>query len=143
MMKPNSGVGNPALRYAWFLLTCPVRPLRDPRRAVDFFRPELNGGIARSKPRAFSLLKGLAAYRIGDWKESLKRVKPSRDLDGKMDGWYWLVQAAALWQSGEKKAARESYATGVRWLEKNRPTDLDLRRFREEAAALMGGEQNK
>jgi len=42
-----------------------------------------------------------------------------------------------LWQLDKKKEAREFYDNTVQWMEKNKPRDLELRRFRAEAAALL------
>jgi tetratricopeptide (TPR) repeat protein len=143
MLKPNRGVPDPARRYAWFLLTCPVRELRDPKRALDLVRGELNR-LEKGDPEWAASLKlvRLATYRAGDWKGSLDY--PSMHVPHRaQDGWFWLVQGMARWQLGDAKAARESYDAGVAWTEKNRPTDLDLRRLRAEAAALLGVQQKR
>ena len=39
---------------------------------------------------------------------------------------------------GEKEEARQSYDQAVEWMEKNRPEDEELLRFRAEAAELLG-----
>ena len=46
--------------------------------------------------------------------------------------------AMAHWQLGAKDKAHEWYDPAVRWMDKNQPTDEELRRFRAEAAELLG-----
>jgi hypothetical protein len=46
--------------------------------------------------------------------------------------------AMAHWQLGEKDEARKYYDKAVAWMDKNKPDDEELRRFRAEAAALLG-----
>lgn len=42
------------------------------------------------------------------------------------------------WQLGEKQQAREWYDKAVEWMEKNKPNDEELLRFRAEAEELLG-----
>jgi hypothetical protein len=58
------------------------------------------------------------------------------------DSFAWFFLAMAHWQRGDKKQARQWYDTAVRWMEKNKPQDDELRRFRAEAAALLGVEDS-
>jgi hypothetical protein len=44
----------------------------------------------------------------------------------------------AHWQAGQRDQARKWYAQAVDWMEKNKSQDEELRRFRDEAAALLG-----
>ena len=44
----------------------------------------------------------------------------------------------AHWQLGEKEAARKWYDQAVAWMDKNQPNNEELRRFRAEAAELLG-----
>ena len=50
------------------------------------------------------------------------------------DSFDWFFLAMAHWQLDEKDEARKWYDQGVQWMEKNKPEDEELRRFREEAA---------
>jgi tetratricopeptide (TPR) repeat protein len=134
MMKPNSGVPNPNRRYAWFLLTCPVRGLRDPQRALGFARSELNV-LGGRKALPCDALASLAAFRMSDWNAS---VKYKRNADCFADNGCWFVVAIAHWQLGDQKEARSSYEIGIEWMEKNQSTNLDVRRLRAEAEALLG-----
>jgi hypothetical protein len=45
--------------------------------------------------------------------------------------------AMAHWQLGHKTEARQWYDRAVQWMEKNKPKDDELRRFRAEAAKLF------
>ena len=49
------------------------------------------------------------------------------------------ISAAALSpSSGEKARARQRYDKATAWTDKNQPWNYELRRFRTEAAALLG-----
>ena len=45
------------------------------------------------------------------------------------------------WQLGEKDKAREWFAKAVRWMEKGNQEEAELKRFRAEAAELLGMEE--
>jgi hypothetical protein len=49
----------------------------------------------------------------------------------------------AHWHLGDKDEARKCYNQGVQWMEKNQPENEELRRFRAEAAELLGVEKKK
>ena len=53
------------------------------------------------------------------------------------DAWDWLFLAMAHWQLGNKDEARKWYDQGVQWMQKNKPEDEELRRFRTEAEELL------
>jgi hypothetical protein len=55
----------------------------------------------------------------------------------------WLFLAMAHWQLGEKDKAREWYDKAVQWMNKNQPKDEELRRFRVEAAEVLGLEEKR
>ena len=50
----------------------------------------------------------------------------------------WFFLAMVHWRLGDKQQARKWYDRTVQWMEKNWPTDEELRRFRSEAAELLG-----
>ena len=64
------------------------------------------------------------------------------DLDkSQKDGgnsWQWFFLAMAHWQLGEKDEARQWYDQAVEWMEQKQPDNDELRRFRAEAAELLG-----
>src|SRR5262249_25499951 len=45
--------------------------------------------------------------------------------------------AMTHWHLGQKGEPRKQYEEAVRWTDKHRPADLELRRFRAEAAGLL------
>lgn len=47
----------------------------------------------------------------------------------------------AHWQLGDQDEARKFYDQAVEWMEKNKPQDEELKRFRAEAAELLEGEK--
>ena len=46
-------------------------------------------------------------------------------------------------QLGDKDQARRSYEQALEWEEKHKANDEDLRRFRSEAAEILGVEERK
>ena len=65
-------------------------------------------------------------------KESLRR--------GDDISWNIFALATAHWQLGDKEEARRWYDKAVAWMDKHKPNDKDLVRFRDEAAKLIGSE---
>jgi hypothetical protein len=53
-------------------------------------------------------------------------------------GFDWFFLAMAHGQLGEKEQAHKWYAKAMQWMDKNKPQDEELRRFRAEASALLG-----
>jgi tetratricopeptide (TPR) repeat protein len=127
-------------RFAWFLVACPIEELQDPKRAIELARQNIQR-LSPSSPlqmvRVWWRTLAVAQYRTGDWKAALQslRFEPHRKIwDGRV-GFLW---AMIHWQRDWKKGAREYYDETVRWMAKNKPRDVELRRFRAEAAALLG-----
>jgi tetratricopeptide (TPR) repeat protein len=84
---------------------------------------------------------GVAHCRLGHWKEALAAIEKSRELDarhGPPDSWDRFFEAMAYSGLGDKENARRCYEEGVAWMEKNAPEHRDLRRFRDEAAQMLG-----
>ena len=80
----------------------------------------------------------MARYRAGDWKAALASLSETvRSPDGRGNGSGFFL-AMAHWQLGEKEKARTGYDQAVQWMEKNQPQNEELRRFRTEAAELLG-----
>lgn len=46
--------------------------------------------------------------------------------------------AMAHWQLNEKDKARAWYEQAVAWMDKHKPQDQELKRFRDETTALLG-----
>ena len=79
----------------------------------------------------------MAHYRAGEWKAAIVALEKSMALRKGGDSFDWFFLAMAHWQLGEKEEARKWYDRAVVWMDKNRPKDEELRRFREEAAKLL------
>ncbi|HEY7308011.1 MAG TPA: tetratricopeptide repeat protein [Gemmataceae bacterium] len=121
---------------AWLLATCPQATFRDPNSAV-----ELAERAVELKPEEYGYWHtlGVAYYRAKKWEKALSALEKSCRLekatDGKGNAWQWVFQAMAHWQLGHKDEALLWYNKTVQ-LEKVWPEEL--RRFRAEAAELLG-----
>jgi tetratricopeptide (TPR) repeat protein len=124
---------------AWLLATCPQPELRDPARAV-----ELAGKAVKVQPQEGTWWNtlGVAQYRAGDWKAALAALERSMELRQGGDPNDWLFQAMTQWQLGEKDRARQWYARAVAWMDTHKPQAEELKRFRAEAAELLGLEEH-
>ncbi len=125
---------------AWFLATAADPKFRNPARAV-----ELAKQVVRQTPQdrnSWNTL-GVAHYRAGEWKAGIAALKKSMDLRKGGDSFDWFFLAMAHWQLGDKEQARKWYVQAVQWMEKNKPKDEELGRFRAEAAALLGVTEKK
>jgi tetratricopeptide (TPR) repeat protein len=131
--------------FAWFLATCPDVEFRDAKRAV-----ELATRAARDYKRAARHSKqaevwntlGVAHYRNGDWKSAIEALTHSTELGKGGHSFDFFFLAMAHWHLGDKEQARQWYEKATEWMKKYRPIDEELRRFREEAAQLLGIEEN-
>jgi hypothetical protein len=81
---------------------------------------------------------GVARYRNGNWKSAIEALMKSAQLRNGGDSFDFFFLAMAQWQLKEKDKARTWYDQAVAWMDKNNPQDEDLKRFRAEAATLLG-----
>ncbi len=130
---------------ARILATCPDARLRDPKRAVELAKDAVE--LAPRSARSWQAL-GLARYRTGAWKDSIAALEKSIELreDVREDAgnsFQLFFLAMAHWQVGNKEQARKWYDRAAEWADKNRPADGQLRRFRAEAAELLGLNKKK
>src|SRR5262249_26235630 len=119
---------------AWLLATCPEEKLRNPRWAVELAR---KGVELAPKARGIWNTLGAALYRAGDWQAAIQALEKSMELSKGGNSFDWFFLAMARWQLGEKDKAREFYDRAVQWMEKNRPKNEELHRFRAEASELL------
>jgi serine/threonine protein kinase len=120
---------------AWPLATDAEPKRRDGRLAVTF--AQLAVRAAPTNGLYWNTL-GAAQYRAGNWKEAAAALEKSMEFRQGGDGFDWFFLAMAHWQLGDKELACKWYAPAVLWMEKYAPGDGELRRFRDEAAALLG-----
>jgi Flp pilus assembly protein TadD len=79
----------------------------------------------------------MAQYRASQPKAAIASLKKSMELMPGGDSHHWFFLGMAHWQLGNKVEAHKWYDQAVNWMEKNRPKDEELRRFRAEASALL------
>jgi tetratricopeptide (TPR) repeat protein len=121
---------------AWALATCPDPKLRDAPRAVTLAKKAVE--LKPNHGNSWNTL-GVAHYRAGDWKAAVEALNKSEELrPGQALGFNGLFLAMAHWQRGDQEQARRWYDKAVQWAEKNQPQNEELRRFRSEAAELLG-----
>jgi superkiller protein 3 len=121
---------------AWLLATCPDPKFRDPKRAVELAKNAVQQAPTRGD---FWNTLGIARYRAGEWKDGMDALKTSDELlKGEAFAFNAFFLAMAHWQLGEKEEARKTFDQAAQWMEKNKPEDVELKRFREEAAELLG-----
>jgi tRNA A-37 threonylcarbamoyl transferase component Bud32 len=125
-----------SLRYmAWFLSSCPVRDYRDPAWVV-----QLAERLVRLEPERESnwVLLRLAYYRNANWSSALAVPDAAGPQPNGCHMKDEFIKAMVYWQSNEHKRARALYDRAEVWMEKHRPSDVEFRLFRAEAAELMG-----
>ncbi|HKB00959.1 MAG TPA: tetratricopeptide repeat protein, partial [Gemmataceae bacterium] len=140
---------SPLNGLAWELATCAEPKLRDPGQAIFLARKvvalSVKQGDDRDHPGRhgnYWNTLGVAHYRAGQLNEAVDALQKSLDL-GTGGGdryicldWYFL--AMANWKLDRKDEARKWYDRAVEWTAKKGPKDDTLRRYRAEAAALLG-----
>jgi serine/threonine protein kinase/tetratricopeptide (TPR) repeat protein len=122
--------------WAWLLATCPEVTFRDPIRAVALARKAVE--LEPGKGGFWNTL-GVACFRAGDWNVAIAALERADELaPGRELAWNALFLAMAHRQRGEDEQARKEYDRAVQWMQKNQPGNEELRRFRAEAAELLG-----
>jgi serine/threonine protein kinase/Flp pilus assembly protein TadD len=127
---------------AWLLATSPDPKPRNTTSAVELARKAVE--LEPMQGRWWTTL-GVAQYRAGDPKAAITALTKSMELRKGGDSLDWFFLAMARWQLGDKDEARHCYDSGIRWMDRNK-ADLEqnpqrseeLRRFRVEAADLLG-----
>jgi Flp pilus assembly protein TadD len=127
---------------AWLLATAEDVRYRDPARAV-----ELAAKAAQLSPKNpyFSSTLGIARYRSGDWKQAVVDLEKTIGLRGPDDSSnanesFFL--AMSRWQLGDKPGARQWFDRGITWMDRTKSRTDEMRRFRAEAAELLGIKDN-
>jgi tetratricopeptide (TPR) repeat protein len=120
---------------AWLLVAWDFPDLRDPERAR---RVAQKATELAPRVGGYWNTLGVAQYRAGDWKAAVAALERSMELSKEGSGSDWFFLAMAHWQLGDHLRARSWYDKAVAWMDTNRTTDDELRRFRAEASALFG-----
>jgi tetratricopeptide (TPR) repeat protein len=134
--EPNNRVQFASIsnELGWLRATCPDTSYRDPSSAVTSARKAVE--VAPERGEFWNTL-GVALYRAGDWTEARTALLKSTSIRGGGDSFDWFFLATAAWQQGNRDQAREWYDRAVEWMERNRPKDEELIRFRREAEELL------
>ena len=122
-------------QLARFLTTCPDSEFRDPSRGAVAARKAVE--LAPQVGSCWTTL-GIAHYRIGRWQEAIDALQKAGELRAGGDSVDWFFLAMARWQLGDKEQAGAWHDRAVQWMEKVQPQNDELRRFRQEAEALIG-----
>jgi tetratricopeptide (TPR) repeat protein len=125
---------------AWFYATSPDLKLRDAEMALRFAKQAVK--IAQKQGTYWNTL-GAAHYRSGNWKDAIAVLDKSMELRKGGDSFDWFFLAMAHWKLGDKEKARTRFDQAVQWMDKHQPADEELRRFRAEAAELLGIKDGK
>jgi serine/threonine protein kinase/Flp pilus assembly protein TadD len=131
---------------AWILSTAPDDKLRDPQQAVAAATKAVK--LARPAELATSWQRvGVSHYRAGNAKAALNALRMSVKLGGGSDSVDLFFLAMTHWKLGNKDEAHQCYEQAVRSMKQPadgqrrrlyQPLEDELRRFRLEAARLLG-----
>jgi tetratricopeptide (TPR) repeat protein len=126
-------------RLAWLLATCADPAIRNPGRAVAAAKQALK---MEPENRAYWRTLAWAHYRAGDWQLAVTAIEHARELGSPGNSLEWFLLALAYSQLGNADGARQWYDQGTAWMDRHQPDDDVLRRFRAEAADMLGLKQN-
>jgi Flp pilus assembly protein TadD len=132
-LKPDFPVAQNNL--AWRLATGPDPAARDPRQAVA--HAERAVALAPTVGGFWTTL-GVARYRVGDWAGAVEALTKAAEFQKGGTRYDFFFLAMAHWQLGAAGEARAWYGRAVAWMDEHKPQDEELRRFRAEAAELLG-----
>jgi tetratricopeptide (TPR) repeat protein len=119
---------------AWFLATNPEPRLRDAALAVRLAKRAVT---TRPQSGNYRNTLGVAHYRNGDHKAAVAELGTAMNLRAGGDGLDWFFLAMAHWRLGDRDQARTWFDRAVRWMDRYKPHDEELRRFRAEAEAVL------
>ncbi len=137
-LQPDSAIAHNNL--AWLLATSTESKLRNPEEAVSLARKAT--ALAPKQGIYWNTL-GVACYRAGNGTEAIAALNKSKNLlQSQFESFNTFFLAMAHWQLDEKEQARQWHEQAVQWMEKNKPDDEELKRFRAESEALLGIKKN-
>jgi tetratricopeptide (TPR) repeat protein len=120
---------------AWLFATCPEESLRDIAAAVTL--AEKGVAISPGQPGPLNTL-GVAQYRATDFRKAISSLEKSIEVQNSGDAYNWFFLAMAREHVGEQENAHNDFMKAVEWMDKNKSNDPELRRFRAEAAVVLG-----
>jgi superkiller protein 3 len=81
---------------------------------------------------------GEAYYRTGQWQEAITALNKGLALLKSDNGEVFFFLAMAHHRADHKDKAKKWYDKGIAWMDKHAPKDAALRRYRSEAASVLG-----
>ena len=120
---------------AWHFATTPDPKLRDPQAALAHARQAVE--LQPRTANHWSNL-GVALWRNGESQAAVEALEKADQMSKNGDHLHRFFLAMAYWQTGAKDKGRQTYDQAVQWMDKNRPKNEELRRFRAEAEDRMG-----
>jgi serine/threonine protein kinase len=120
---------------AWLLAITFEPGFQNPKKAVELAEQAVSMSPQNG---SFWNTLGVASYRAGQWQDAVDALTKSVQLRPGGNVWDWLFLAMAHQRLGHAEEAGPWYDRAVQWVDKNKPADEDLRRFRAEAAAVLG-----
>jgi len=114
---------------------CPDARLHNAARAVEQASRAVE--VSPAHATGWQAL-GMAQYRAGDPEAALAAFDRAMEQRNGGDSFEWFFVAMAHEQLGQRDDARRWYDRAVEWMAANQPTDLDLVRYRTEAAEQLG-----
>jgi hypothetical protein len=124
-----------ANNLAWAMATSPDERARNPKRAVELAREAV--GAVPYDGNTWNTL-AVAYYRAGDRKQASHAFGRATGLRMGGDSFDWFFMAMIAQEEGLPDDALWWYERAAGWMEKNRPRDRELWRFRAEAAFCLG-----
>ena len=82
---------------------------------------------------------GVAYYRNGDDRAAIDELEKAMSLRKGGDSFDWFVLAMAHCRLGDRDKARRWFERAVQWMDRHKPHDDELRRFRKEAETVLAG----
>jgi tetratricopeptide (TPR) repeat protein len=119
---------------AWMLVICPDTNEEELNRACEFAEKAM--AMAPNNPDTRSSM-GAVLYYQGKYDETIMQVRKAQELrtvPNPIDG---LLLAMACWKQGSHDMARQQFTQAVSLMDQGHE-DAESRRFRAEAAALLG-----
>jgi serine/threonine protein kinase/Tfp pilus assembly protein PilF len=108
---------------------------RDPNQAVFLARKAVD--LDPESGEIWNTL-GVAYCRVENWKAAIAALEMSMSLRNGGDSYDWFFLAISHWHLGHEDQARRWYEQALAWMDAHSPDEAQIRRFRAEAAALLG-----
>jgi serine/threonine protein kinase/Flp pilus assembly protein TadD len=120
---------------AWLRATRPDEPFRNVPAALESARQAV---ALDPKIGNYWNTLGVAQFRAGQCQEAVATLHKSMELRRGGDSLDWFFLAMAHERLGNHDEAANWHRRAVEWMDKHKAGDPELRRFRTEAAQLMG-----